>query len=87
MVESKKHSDILNPPLRSTIETLIQASFHPARTIVLSFGFDEEIGGFNGAGPLAAHLEEIYGKNSFAMVVDEGCKSITSTTLLNFLSG
>jgi Gly-Xaa carboxypeptidase len=56
----------------STIETLIQANFQPARTIVLSFGFDEETSGFNGAGHLAAHLEEVYGKNSFAMIVDEG---------------
>ncbi|KAF8963426.1 hypothetical protein BDZ97DRAFT_1661730 [Flammula alnicola] len=56
----------------STIETLIEAKFQPTRTVVLSFGFDEEASGFQGAGKLGPYLESIYGENGFAMIVDEG---------------
>ncbi|CAA7267427.1 unnamed protein product [Cyclocybe aegerita] len=56
----------------SAAETLLAADFQPTRTVVLSFGFDEEAGGFKGAGSLAPHLERVYGENGFAMVVDEG---------------
>ncbi|PPQ67706.1 hypothetical protein CVT24_002762 [Panaeolus cyanescens] len=56
----------------SSIETLLEAGFKPTRTVVLAFGFDEEASGFQGAGHLAPHLEEVYGKNSFSMIVDEG---------------
>ncbi|KAF8159671.1 hypothetical protein B0H34DRAFT_704372 [Crassisporium funariophilum] len=56
----------------SAVESLIEAGFEPTRTVVLAFGFDEESSGFQGAGLLGPALESIYGKNGFAMVVDEG---------------
>jgi Gly-Xaa carboxypeptidase len=55
-----------------SVELLVKAGFKPARTIVLSFGFDEEISGREGAGHLAPYLVEKYGKDGFAAIVDEG---------------
>ena len=57
---------------RSAIETLITSGFKPTRTVVVSFGFDEEASGTHGAGSLGPHLEKIYGENGIAMIVDEG---------------
>ncbi|KUI59413.1 Carboxypeptidase S [Cytospora mali] len=54
------------------VEALIDAGFAPERTLVLSFGFDEEISGFYGARYLAGFLLERYGKDGAAIVVDEG---------------
>ncbi|KAF9557345.1 carboxypeptidase S [Agrocybe pediades] len=56
----------------TSIETLLAANFEPTRTVVLAFGFDEEASGFQGAGKLGPFLQEIYGEDGFAMVVDEG---------------
>ncbi|KAK7686368.1 hypothetical protein QCA50_010592 [Cerrena zonata] len=56
----------------TTIETLIENGFKPSRSIVLSFGFDEEASGTEGAAHLAKHLLEKYGENAFAMLIDEG---------------
>ncbi|KAJ7636725.1 carboxypeptidase S [Roridomyces roridus] len=56
----------------TTIELLLENDFKPTRTIVLSFGFDEEAGGFHGAGHLGPALLERFGPDSFAMIVDEG---------------
>ena len=56
----------------SAMERLLEQDFKNKRTIVLSFGFDEETGGFRGAKSLAAHLTEKYGENSMEMIVDEG---------------
>ncbi|KAJ7154546.1 carboxypeptidase S [Mycena filopes] len=56
----------------TTIEVLLEKKFAPTRTIVLSFGFDEEAGGYHGAQYLAAALLERFGPDSFAMIVDEG---------------
>ncbi|CAK5273408.1 unnamed protein product [Mycena citricolor] len=74
--------------IMTTIETLLEHGFVPRRSIVLSFGFDEEGGGFHvgspsqwgivvlylvqGAGHLGPALLELYGPDSFAMIVDEG---------------
>jgi Gly-Xaa carboxypeptidase len=55
-----------------TFELLIAAGFQPKRSIVLSSGFDEEISGREGAGHLAPFLLEKYGKDAFAIIVDEG---------------
>lgn len=66
---------LLTPSLldqRSAIETLIESDFIPTRTIVLAYGFDEEVSGSQGAGFLAPHLERVYGRNGIAMLVDEG---------------
>ena len=54
------------------LELLIGAGFAPRRTVVLSFGFDEESSGGQGAGHLAPFLLQKYGKDSFAAIVDEG---------------
>ncbi|KAJ7778400.1 carboxypeptidase S [Mycena metata] len=56
----------------TTIEVLLEKKFAPTRTVVLSFGFDEEAGGVHGASYLAAALLERFGPDSFAMIVDEG---------------
>lgn len=55
-----------------TVELLIAANFKPKRTIILSFGFDEESFGYHGAGNLSAVLHERYGDDGLAVVVDEG---------------
>ncbi|KAG5636676.1 hypothetical protein H0H81_007206 [Sphagnurus paluster] len=56
----------------SSVESLIQAGFQPARSVVLAFGFDEEISGRQGAQKIVRVLLEKYGKNGVALVVDEG---------------
>lgn len=55
-----------------TVELLLDAGYKPKRSIVLSFGFDEEISGRQGAGHLAPFLFERYGTNGIAAIVDEG---------------
>ncbi|POS72338.1 peptidase family M20/M25/M40 [Diaporthe helianthi] len=54
------------------VEQLIDAGFEPKRTVVLSFGFDEEISGYRGAGRLAERLIDRYGKDGASVIVDEG---------------
>ncbi|KIY52940.1 carboxypeptidase S [Fistulina hepatica ATCC 64428] len=55
-----------------SLEALLNEGFQPTRTIILSFGFDEESRGQEGAGRLSRALLEKYGENSMAMIVDEG---------------
>ncbi|KAF9041001.1 carboxypeptidase S [Hymenopellis radicata] len=55
----------------TTLEILLSHGFVSTRTIILSFGFDEEGGGTKGAGTLAPALLEMYGENSMAFVLDE----------------
>ncbi|KAL0570997.1 hypothetical protein V5O48_010965 [Marasmius crinis-equi] len=54
------------------IESLLKVGFVPRRTIVLAFGIDEEAAGTEGAGKLALYLEQTYGRNGFAVLLDEG---------------
>ncbi|MFT5013399.1 MAG: carboxypeptidase PM20D1 [Planctomycetaceae bacterium] len=49
---------------------LIGQEYQPARTIYLSFGHDEEIGGPNGAGAVTAHLKQ--NNVQLAWSLDEG---------------
>lgn len=56
----------------SAIDTLAAAGWKPQRTILLSFGFDEESGGIYGARHLAKFIERRYGRDSIAMLLDEG---------------
>lgn len=58
--------------IMEVVELLLDAGFKPQRTIILSFGFDEECSGNQGAASLAARLEELYGDDGVAAVVDEG---------------
>ncbi|KAG8863946.1 hypothetical protein FRC20_010416 [Serendipita sp. 405] len=51
-----------------SIETLLSSHFQPHRTVVLAFGFDEEISGIQGAGKLGPYLEQTYGQDGWAIV-------------------
>ncbi|CAK9440074.1 uncharacterized protein LODBEIA_P41740 [Lodderomyces beijingensis] len=62
--------------LLEALEQLYVFKFRPKRSIVLGFGFDEEIGGDRGAGAIANHLTSKYGDDSFYAIVDEGGQSI-----------
>ncbi|KAF7977114.1 hypothetical protein HWV62_4719 [Athelia sp. TMB] len=56
----------------AAIESLLEKSFQPTRSVVMAFGFDEEASGVYGAQELAKHLEKVYGASAFAFIVDEG---------------
>ncbi|KAL9615986.1 MAG: hypothetical protein Q9160_009094 [Pyrenula sp. 1 TL-2023] len=57
------------------VEALVAASFEPERTLLLSFGFDEEIGGLKGATELAAYISKEY-EDGAAIIVDEGSAQV-----------
>ena len=52
------------------IETLLSEGFHPARTVYLAYGHDEEVGGVGGAREIAALLKRR--GVELEMVLDEG---------------
>lgn len=54
------------------VESLLKAGYSPKRTVVMPFGFDEEISGGRGAAYLSSFLLERYGQDGIATVVDEG---------------
>ncbi|KAI0352325.1 carboxypeptidase S [Trametes cingulata] len=54
------------------IDALLEHGFEPERTFVWAYGFDEEASGVQGAGHLATYLEETYGRNGVALILDEG---------------
>ncbi len=56
--------------LMESVELLLKTDFKPARTIYLSFGHDEEIGGVNGAKAIAQYLKNEKVEAEF--VLDEG---------------
>lgn len=56
--------------IMESIEKMLHESYTPTRTIYLAFGHDEEVGGKNGAGQIAAYLKE-KGIHA-AMTLDEG---------------
>lgn len=58
--------------IMNAIEKLVDEGFQPERTILIQFGFDEEIGGPRGAQEIAKVIEERYGADSIAWLVDEG---------------
>lgn len=62
----------------SAVEALISADFSPRRTLILSFGFDEEVSGPEGAKHLSDYLLSRFGHNSIAAIVDEGAVNIES---------
>ncbi|KAF1831966.1 carboxypeptidase S, partial [Decorospora gaudefroyi] len=62
----------------NAVEALISAGFTPQRTLILSFGFDEEISGGEGAGNLSEYLLKKLGHNSIAAIVDEGAVNVES---------
>ncbi|KAK1725014.1 peptidase family M20/M25/M40 [Colletotrichum acutatum] len=65
--------------LLSALETLLSLpgndgsyAWSPTRTIILASGFDEECSGARGAGHIATHLQQTWGNDSMALVLDEG---------------
>lgn len=62
--------------LLETLEELHLSKFQPRRSIILAFGFDEEIGGERGANHISQFLLERYGENSIYAVIDEGGQSL-----------
>lgn len=64
--------------LLESVEELLRAEYSPRRTVLLSFGFDEEISGLQGAGKIAQHLAQRYPNNGIAAVVDEGSGVVRS---------
>lgn len=62
--------------LLSVVEELLEQRFEPQRTVILAFGFDEEVGGSRGAKHISQYLEKKYGKDSLAMILDEGGNGI-----------
>lgn len=55
-----------------SMELLLDSGFKPTRTIVLAFGFDEEILGRRGALQISEFLVKKYGENSLSLILDEG---------------
>lgn len=65
--------------IMNAVEKLIKDGFKPERTVLISFGFDEEIGGSQGAGHLSAKIIERYGPDSISILVDEGFGGVDET--------
>lgn len=61
----------------SSITALLEVDFQPHRTVVIGFGFDEEAPQGYGAARIAQHLEQVWGQNSFAILLDEGMIGIS----------
>lgn len=54
------------------VESLLSQKFKPARTVLVSFGFDEEVQGFRGARKLAERIKQKFGHDSVEFLIDEG---------------
>ncbi|KAF5092671.1 hypothetical protein D0Z00_004469 [Geotrichum galactomycetum] len=53
-----------------------EPEYTPRRTLVVAFGFDEEVSGYRGAGEITKHLQSVWGLDSFEVLVDEGGQGI-----------
>jgi Gly-Xaa carboxypeptidase len=59
--------------LMSTVETMLADNdWKPRRTLMLSFGFDEECSGYRGAKEIAKVVTDRYGDDGIAVILDEG---------------
>ena len=58
------------------IELLLSEGFKPERTIIVAFGFDEEVGGTYGASSINEFLLEKYGEDSVYAIIDEGGNAV-----------
>lgn len=56
----------------SAVEAMLESHYQPERTVIISFGYDEEASGKYGAAHLAPALSKRYGHHGIAMLVDEG---------------
>ncbi|KAI9350659.1 hypothetical protein BDR26DRAFT_929979 [Obelidium mucronatum] len=55
------------------VETLLSNNYNPNRTIIIAFGFDEEISGRQGAGEITRHLlAKGFGNHGIEFILDEG---------------
>ncbi|KAJ3214638.1 hypothetical protein HDU67_001398 [Dinochytrium kinnereticum] len=68
------------------VENLITSGFKPSRTVLIAFGFDEEIGGMQGAKHLAARIRDMGYHNGeggipIAFLVDEGSSISTAASI------
>ncbi|KAJ3196075.1 hypothetical protein HK101_010176 [Irineochytrium annulatum] len=55
------------------VETLLAHGFRPRRTVIIAFGFDEEISGQNGAGAMASVLKSRgHAHQGISLIIDEG---------------
>ncbi|GMK57290.1 hypothetical protein CspeluHIS016_0401240 [Cutaneotrichosporon spelunceum] len=59
-----------------SVEKLISEGFTPGRTVLIGYGFDEEIGGARGALKIKEVIEERYGDDSIAFIIDEGFSGV-----------
>ncbi|RFU26966.1 hypothetical protein B7463_g9366, partial [Scytalidium lignicola] len=55
-----------------SFEVLLEKGYEPERTMLIAFGFDEEISGWQGAKFLAQHIQDTKGKDSLELIIDEG---------------
>lgn len=63
--------------LMEAIESLLTRGFTHKRTIVIAFGFDEEISGHYGASYISKYLLQRYGEDSLFLIIDEGGLGVT----------
>lgn len=54
------------------VEDLLSQNWSPKRTLIISFGFDEEVSGKRGAKEIVKTLLGRYGPDSLEVVIDEG---------------
>lgn len=64
--------------IMSVVESLLSQDWKPRRSVVLAFGFDEETGGVRGAAKIAEVLENAWGRDGFALILDEGGMGLTT---------
>ena len=69
----------------STLEALLEANYEPKRTILVSFGADEEANGRHFASHLFPLIHERYGDDGIAMIVDEGTPTLGPKDPINML--
>ncbi|KUI61666.1 Carboxypeptidase S [Cytospora mali] len=67
--------------IMEAVEELLTIKFSPERTVILAFGFDEEISGYQGAKNIALHLLRRYREDGIAVLVDEGSGIMTDPSL------
>lgn len=71
--------------LMETVEILLsEGIFKPKRTIILSFGYDEEAAG-TGAEEINKHLISKYGEDSLFQIIDEGNSGYTEESGQKFI--
>ena len=64
--------------IMSVLESLLSQDWKPRRSVMLAFGFDEETGGVRGAAKIAEVLENAWGRDGFALILDEGGMGLTT---------